>query len=34
MKRVFVRALWFVGLWCAGVASVGAVALVIHALIL
>jgi adenylylsulfate kinase-like enzyme len=28
------RVFWFVGLWCAGVATVGAVALVFHVLML
>jgi hypothetical protein len=28
------RALWFVGLWCSGVAVVGAAALVFHVLLL
>jgi hypothetical protein len=34
MHTAFTRGLWFVGLWCAGVASVGAVALVLHVLLL
>jgi Protein of unknown function (DUF2474) len=34
MPSTLSRVLWFVGLWCAGVATVGVVALVFHVLML
>jgi hypothetical protein len=33
MRLLILRVLWFVGLWCSGVASIGLVALIIHALL-
>jgi hypothetical protein len=33
MRLLILRVLWFVGLWCCGVLSIGFVALIIHALL-